>query len=284
LITDESKDILVKVENVQKYFTTERTFLESLLSRKEPTYIRAVDKKLQMRQFRREARMIFQDPFASLNPRMSVRDILGLPINISGKYSKDEEEDLVLEIMERVGLTPASELVDRHPHEFSGGQRQRIGVARAIVLNPKFIVADEPVTSLDVSIRAQVLNLLEDLKNSFNLTYLLIAHDLTVVRHMSDRVLVMYLGKPMELASVDHLFESPLHPYTKALLAAVPVADPEIKQDRVKLKGEMPSAVNPPTGCRFHTRCIYSHPECKKDEPDFTEVDKGHFVACNFIE
>jgi oligopeptide/dipeptide ABC transporter ATP-binding protein len=237
----------------------------------------------QNKEFRKKARMIFQDPFASLNPRMTVGEILSLPLKIFGNYTKEEIYEISLETLETVGLSPANELILRHPHEFSGGQRQRIGVARAIVLNPEFIIADEPVTSLDVSIRAQVLNLLEDLKQEHKLTYLLIAHDLTIVRHMSDRVLVMYLGKPMELAPVEALFVSPLHPYTKALLSAVPVADPEIRLERLSLKGEMPSAVNPPKGCRFHTRCPYFNNKCREEEPVFREVEKGHFVSCHEI-
>lgn len=238
----------------------------------------------QTSEFRRNVRMIFQDPFASLNPRMTVGEILSLPLKIFGSHSKDEIYEMTLETLEKVGISPANELIDRHPHEFSGGQRQRIGIARAIILNPEFIIADEPVTSLDVSIRAQVLNLLEDLKQEHKLTYLLIAHDLTIVRHMSDRVLVMYLGKPMELAPVDSLFENPLHPYTKALLSAVPIADPDIKLVRLRLKGEMPSAVNPPTGCRFHTRCPYFKTKCKENEPKFREIENGHFVSCHEVK
>ena len=237
--------------------------------------------RIQDKEFRRRARMIFQDPFASLNPRMTVGEIISLPLNIFGNYSKDEIYEMSLETLEKVGISPANELIYRHPHEFSGGQRQRIGIARAIILNPDFIIADEPVTSLDVSIRAQVLNLLEDLKQEHKLTYLLIAHDLTIVRHMSDRVLVMYLGKPMELAPVESLFGNPLHPYTKALLSAVPEADPEIRFKRIQLKGEMPSAVNPPKGCRFHTRCPYTKNTCREEEPKFIEIEKGHFVSCH---
>jgi oligopeptide/dipeptide ABC transporter ATP-binding protein len=239
--------------------------------------------KNEMKDFRHDARIIFQDPFASLNPRMTVGEIVGLPIEIHTNKNKNEKEELVIDILEKVGLHPATELMQRYPHEFSGGQRQRIGIARSIILNPKFIVADEPVTSLDVSIQAQVLNLLEDLKADFDLTYLLIAHDLSVMRHMSDRVLVLYLGRPMELAPVDILFDKPLHPYTNALLKAVPSADPDIKIEKINLKGEMPSAVNPPKGCRFHTRCPYSKEECIKKEPDFQEVDDGHFVACTHL-
>lgn len=331
--SDNTKNEIVKVEDLKKYYTTERTFLDSLFSKREPDYIKAVDGvnfsinnnetfalvgetgsgkttiarlvlKLieptsgkiyfqgqninnfgsqQDKEFRKKARMIFQDPFASLNPRMTVGEIISLPLKMMGKYSKGEIYEMSLEILERVGLFPANELIARHPHEFSGGQRQRIGIARAIILNPEFIIADEPVTSLDVSIRAQVLNLLEDLKQEHELTYLLIAHDLTIVRHMSDRVLVLYLGKPMELAPVEPLFENPLHPYTKSLLSAIPVADPDIKPERLVLKGEMPSAINPPEGCRFHTRCPYAQNNCIENEPEFREIEKGHFVSCHYI-
>jgi len=330
--TSDSKEQIVKVENITKYFTIERPFLDNLISRKEPDYIRAVDdvsfsikkgetfsligetgsgkttlgrivlklikptsgniyfegKKLteydqkKLKEFRREARIVFQDPYASLNPRMTVEEIVGLPVKTFSDKSEEDRLDMVLNILEMVNLTPADELIHRYPHEFSGGQRQRIGIARAIILNPKFIVLDEPVTSLDVSIRAQVLNLLEDLKQNFNLTYLLIAHDFTVVRHMSEKVMVMYLGKPMELASVKDIFDSPAHPYTKALLSAVPVADPDIKIDRMKLRGEMPDAVNPPKGCRFHTRCPFAKDKCRQEEPNLKEIDNNHFVSCHF--
>lgn len=333
LSSDNTKNEIVKVEDLTKYYTTERTFLDNLFSKREPDYIKAVDGvnfsinknetfalvgetgsgkstiarlvlKLieptsgniyfqgqninnfgsqQDKEFRKKARMIFQDPFASLNPRMTVGEIIGLPLKMMGKYSKGEIYEMSLEILERVGLFPANELIARHPHEFSGGQRQRIGIARAIILNPEFIIADEPVTSLDVSIRAQVLNLLKDLKQEHELTYLLIAHDLTIVSHMSDRVLVLYLGKPMELAPVEPLFENPLHPYTKSLLSAIPVADPDIKLERLVLKGEMPSAINPPEGCRFHTRCPYAKNNCIENEPEFREIEKGHFVSCHYI-
>ena len=237
----------------------------------------------ELKEFRRDTRMIFQDPFASLNPRMTVGEIVGLSLNIHTNKTKYEKEELVIDILEKVGIHPATELVNRYPHEFSGGQRQRIGIARSIILNPKFVVADEPVTSLDVSVQAQVLNLLEDLKKDFNLTYLLIAHDLAIMRHMSDRVLVLYLGRPMELASVDSLFKNPLHPYSEALLNAIPSIDPDIKIKKINLKGEMPSAVNPPKGCRFHTRCPHSKEKCKKEEPIFREIDDNHFVACEML-
>jgi oligopeptide/dipeptide ABC transporter ATP-binding protein len=214
---------------------------------------------------------------------MTIGNIIGLPLNVHGNYTRNEKRDLVCDMLEKVGLSPAHDYINSNPHELSGGQRQRVGIARAIILNPSFIVADEPVASLDVSIRAQILNLLEDLKQNYDLTYLLIAHDLTIVRHMSDRVLVLYLGKPMEYGPVEEVFSSPAHPYTQSLISAIPEADPELKSNRIRLKGEMPSAINPPKGCRFHTRCPFSSENCSIKEPILSEVSKEHFCACTLV-
>jgi oligopeptide transport system ATP-binding protein len=234
--------------------------------------------KQEMRSLRRDMQIIFQDPYASLNPRMTVGKIIGEPLKIHHVTKGKELENRVEELLEKVGLHP--EYSRRYPHEFSGGQRQRIGIARALALNPKLIVADEPVSALDVSIQAQVINLLEDLKKEFNLSYLFIAHDLSVVEYMSDRVAVMYLGKIVELTSGDVLYSNPKHPYTQALLSAVPIPDPRNEKKRQILEGDVPSPINPPSGCHFHTRCVYRTDDCSKFEPAFVDVGKGHYVAC----
>lgn len=243
----------------------------------------ALDKK-QLRVTRRDMQMVFQDPFSSLNPRRTVEDLVGLPLESQNIARGIDKRKKVIDIIETVGLKPGEKMVDRYPHEFSGGQRQRIGVARALALNPKLIVADEPVASLDVSIRAQILNLLKELKEEFDLTYLLIAHDLTVVKYMSDWICVMYLGKQMELARTNDFSSSPIHPYSKALLSAILSPNLEIKRDRIKLTGEIPSPINPPGGCRFHTRCPFVKNKCKKDVPMFMEVKPEHWAACHFWE
>ncbi|MDE8563308.1 dipeptide ABC transporter ATP-binding protein [Anoxybacillus rupiensis] len=238
--------------------------------------------KQELRKVRRDMQMVFQDPFASLNPRHTVEKILEEPLVVHGIGSKQERKKKVYEMLEVVGL--GSYHAKRYPHQFSGGQRQRIGIARALMTRPKLIIADEPVSALDVSIQAQVLNLLEDLQKEFGLTYIFIAHDLGVVRHISDRVGVMYLGRMVELADSDVLYESPKHPYTKALLSAVPIPDPEYQQERQLLTGDLPSPANPPKGCAFHTRCSACMDICKTTRPTLQEVEKGHYVACHLYQ
>ena len=235
-----------------------------------------------MRTLRREMQVIFQDPFSSLNPRKNVAHIVGEPLYVHGLTNRRDREARVLELLEVVGLR--REHMRRYPHQFSGGQRQRIGVARALALNPKLIICDEAVSALDVSIRSQVINLLQDLQEEFGLTYLFISHDLSVVEHISDRVAVMYLGKIAELAESDVLYRNPLHPYTQALLSAAPVPDPKRKKNRLVLSGDVPSPIHPPPGCRFHTRCFYAKDVCHQQEPVFREVSKNHFTACHFAE
>ncbi len=237
-----------------------------------------------LRPIRRDMQMIFQDPYASLNPRMSVESIISEPMVIHGLAQGKAKRDRVESLMNEVGLNP--KFRDRYPHEFSGGQRQRIGIARALAVEPKFIICDEPVSALDVSIQAQIINLLEELQEKHGLTYLFIAHDLSVVRHISDRVAVMYVGKVVELADRDELYRNPLHPYTKALLSSVPIPDPviETKRKQIKLSGDVASSINPPPYCRFSTRCLSRTEICVEVEPEFKKVGPDHFVACHNIE
>ncbi len=241
--------------------------------------------KVDMLPYRQKMQMVFQDPYASLDPRMTVGDIVGEAIDIHKlAANKKERHDMIISMLEKVGLN--SEHANRYPHEFSGGQRQRVGIARALAVNPQFIVCDEPISALDVSIQAQVVNMFEELQEQMGLTYLFIAHDLSVVKHISDRIGVMYLGKMVELADSYELVARSLHPYTKSLISAIPIADP-IKaraSKRIVLQGDVPSPLNPPTGCRFRTRCPYADECCAQKEPEWREVEKGHYVACHYVE
>ena len=267
--------------------TTGRTILQLYRPTGGHVFFEDVDlasmKGEDLRHMRRKMQMIFQDPYASLNPRMTVGEIVGEPLIVHNSAKKKEVNERVAELLDLVRMNPS--FASRYPHEFSGGQRQRVGIARALALQPSFIVCDEPISALDVSIQAQVVNLLEELQKKFNLTYLFIAHDLSMVRHISDRVAVMYLGIIVELAARDELYTDPRHPYTQALLSAVPIPDPLIEETRTRtiLKGDVPSPVNPPSGCRFRTRCPIAVSICAETQPEFREIAAGHFVACHLV-
>jgi oligopeptide transport system ATP-binding protein len=268
--------------------TTGRTILQLYRPTSGKVYFREIDltelKGEDLRRARRNMQMVFQDPFASLNPRMTVGNIIAEPLEVHRIGNKKERRERVRELLDRVGMSP--HYVNRYPHEFSGGQRQRIGVARSLALQPEFLVLDEPISALDVSIQAQVVNLLETLQEDMGLTYLFIAHDLSMVRHISDRTAVMYLGKIVELATRDELYSHPMHPYTQALLSAVPIPDPiqERKRQRIILEGSVPSPVNPPKGCRFNPRCQYAVDICRQEEPEWREIIPAHWVACHLVE
>jgi oligopeptide transport system ATP-binding protein len=235
----------------------------------------------EMRSIRRDMQIVFQDPYASLDPRRTVEQIIGEPLDVFQVSTKKERKDRIAYLLQKVGLSP--DHARRYPHEFSGGQRQRIGIARALALNPKLIIGDEPVSALDVSIQAQVINLLEDIQKEFKLSYIIIAHDLAVVEHVCDRIAVMYLGRIVELAKDRELYTSPLHPYTVALLSAIPVPDPNITKKRIILEGDVPSPMRPPGGCHFHTRCPRKKEECERTIPELTEIGNGHYVACHLL-
>ena len=267
--------------------TTGRTILQLYRPTSGKVYFRDQDltqlEGEDLRHMRRNMQIIFQDPYASLNPRMSVGDIVAEPLEVHRIGTRKEQRERVKELLNLVGLNPY--FINRYPHEFSGGQRQRIGIARALALNPEFIVCDEPISALDVSSQAQVVNLLEELQEQFGLTYLFIAHDLSMVRHISNRIAVMYLGKVVELAERNELYANPLHPYTQALLSAVPVPDPvvERQRQRIILQGDVPSPVNPPAGCRFHPRCPLAQEICSQEEPEWREIAPDHWVACHLV-
>lgn len=236
--------------------------------------------KRELKDVRKDMQLIFQDPFASLNPRMTIGDTLEEVLYIHNYGEKEERRKKIVELIQMVGLN--KKYLSRYPHQFSGGQRQRVVIARALAVNPKFIICDEPVSSLDVSIQSQIINLLEELQKSLNLTYLFIAHDLSVVKHISNRIAVMYLGKIVEIAEANELFEKPMHPYTRALLSAIPICDPDMEHEVTLLEGDMPSPVDPPTACRFHTRCSYAKDICLKEEPIHRDIGGGHIIACHF--
>ena len=268
------KQDLVVVKDLVKYFPVRSGVLKKMFDGSSIFEM----KKQQMKALRRDMQIIFQDPYASLNPRRPISDSIKAGLNIHKIGTPAERTELVMDILQKVGLEQYH--AHRYPHEFSGGQRQRIGIARAIALKPKFIICDEPVSALDVSIQSQVLNLLQDLQDEFGLTYLFIAHNLSVVEHISNRVAVMYLGKIVELTSRDELYRNPLHPYTQALMSAIPIPNPNLKRERVILKGEVPSPLDPPAGCRFHPRCPVAQERCSIEEPLFDENTAGHWAAC----
>ena len=267
--------------------TTGRTILRLIEPTDGQVFFKGVNifelNKEELRKLRQKMQMIFQDPYESLNPRMTVLDIVAEPLRVHGLAEGEELMDRVLRALEDAELRPPEAFLARYPHELSGGQRQRVGIARALVLNPEFIVADEPVSMIDVSLRAGILNLMMDLKERFGLTYLFITHDIAQARYIGDRMAVMYLGKIVELGPIEDLIKEPLHPYTKALISNVPVPDPDARRQRIYLKGEVPTPINPPPGCRFHPRCPWAKAICREEEPQLIEVQPGRFVACHLI-
>jgi peptide/nickel transport system ATP-binding protein/oligopeptide transport system ATP-binding protein len=265
--------------------TVGRTILRLIPSTSGKVYFEGRDVfalgKAEIKALRRDMQIIFQDPFSSLDPRMPVGESIAEGLMVHGVADKNERNEIVVEMLDRVGLR--RDHARRYPHEFSGGQRQRIGIARALALQPKLIICDEPISALDVSVQAQVLNILQDLQRELGLTYVFVAHDLSVVEHISDRVAVMYVGKLVELAGRETLYRNPLHPYSQALISAIPIPNPKIRRERILLEGDVPSPLNPPPGCRFHTRCFKAVDRCSREEPDFREVEGEHWVACHLV-
>jgi peptide/nickel transport system ATP-binding protein len=268
--------------------TTGRVIVKLLEPTSGKIYFNGVDitklKGEKLRLLRRKTQIIFQDPYASLNPRMKTIDAVGHPLKIHGLAKGEEKKKKVLEMLEKVGLTPPEQFINLYPHQLSGGQRQRVALARSIILRPEFMVADEPVSMIDVSLRSTIIDLMLSFRKELGLTYLFITHDLAVAKYISDKIAIMYLGKIVEMGHKESLFRNPMHQYTQALLSAIPVPNPEREKKRIELTGEVPSAIDIPTGCRFHPRCPYRTDKCSKEEPQLTEVEKGHFVACHLIK
>jgi len=268
--------------------TTGRVIVKLLEPTSGKIYFNGADitklKGEKLRLLRRKMQIIFQDPYASLNPRMKTIDAVGHPLEIHGLAKGEEKKKKVLEVLEKVGLTPPEQFINLYPHQLSGGQRQRVALARSIILKPKFMVADEPVSMIDVSLRSTIIDLMLSFRKELGLTYLFITHDLAVAKYISDKIAIMYLGKIVEMSHKEPLFRNPVHPYTQALLSAIPVPNPERERKRIELTGEVPSAIDIPTGCRFHPRCPYRTGKCSKEEPQLIEVEKGHFVACHLVK
>jgi len=268
--------------------TTGRVIVKLLEPTSGKIYFNGADitklKGEKLRLLRRKMQIIFQDPYASLNPRMKIIDAVGHPLEIHGLAKGEEKKKKVLEVLQKVGLTPPEQFINLYPHQLSGGQRQRVALARSIILKPEFMVADEPVSMIDVSLRSTIIDLMLSFRKELGLTYLFITHDLAVAKYISDKIAIMYLGKIVEMGHKESLFRNPMHPYTQALLSAIPVPNPERERKRIELTGEVPSAIDIPTGCRFHPRCPYTTDKCSKEEPQLIEVEKGHFVACHLVK